>query len=67
MDIELFQNRAIKNSIAMIGHTDIISIELHGTKESGDKMFCPRQFVFKTAASWRACEELISSMLAHPA
>ncbi len=65
MDIEGFELEVIKNSFRTIGQADVISIELHGTKDKVDRMLRPR-FVFRHTASRRACEKFISSLLAHP-
>src|SRR5919198_512146 len=50
----------------MIEQADVISIELHGTKEDVDGTLCPRRFVLKHVAYWRACKKFISNTLEHP-
>jgi len=65
MDIEGFEHEVTKNSFRTIGQADVISIELHGTKDKVDRMLRPR-FVLRHTASRRACEKFISSLLAHP-
>jgi hypothetical protein len=66
MDIEGFETDVIRNSIRVIEQADVISIELHGTKESVDGILCPRQFLFRHSAGRRACKIFISEMLANP-
>jgi FkbM family methyltransferase len=66
MDIEGFETEVIRNSIGIIEQADVVSIELHGTKEEIDRMLRPRQFTFKPVSSWHICRNFISNMLAHP-
>lgn len=66
MDIEGFETGVIRNSIGTIEQADVISIELHGTKEEVDRMLQPRRFAFMPSDRWRACKNFVSSMAAHP-
>jgi FkbM family methyltransferase len=66
MDIEGFEAGVIRSSIGVIEQTDVISMELHGTKGIVDETLRSCQFVFMPADILNACERLISSMVSHP-
>lgn len=50
----------------MIGQADVISIELHRTKEDVDRILRSCGFVFRPTGRRRACKKFISNLLVRP-
>jgi FkbM family methyltransferase len=66
MDIEGFETAVIRKSIEIVKQADVISTELHGTKEEIDKILRPYGFVFRPIPWWRAWAKFIPNLVRHP-
>lgn len=66
MDIEGFEAEVIGGSIETIKDADVISLELHWTKDRVDRMLRPHGFVFRPLPRRRMLAKFVASMFTHP-
>lgn len=67
MDIEGFEAEVVRESLAIMKEADIISIELHGTKQKIDEALLPYGFLFEPISMWYIYKKIVKCLFLHPA
>jgi FkbM family methyltransferase len=65
MDIEGFETAVIRKSIEIVKQADVISIELHGTKDEVDGLLRSHGFAFRPVPWWRGWARFIQNLVRH--
>ena len=67
IDIEGFEAQVVSRALAIMKEANIISIELHGTKQKVDEALLPYGFLFEPITMGYIYKKIIKCMFLHPA
>jgi FkbM family methyltransferase len=66
MDIEGFETDVVTKSIEIIKGANVISVELHGTKDKLDKLLLPHGFYFRPINYSYFYKKMLKNLVSHP-
>jgi FkbM family methyltransferase len=66
MDIEGFEDEVVRESIQILKQANVISLEIHGTRQKLDEILVPHGFSFKPLTMRYVYKNLVKNLFSHP-